>query len=106
MANEAKAPKDDKNKFWDTQRVEIEHAGSRITLPAEPRSMPTEAAIAALTRLLAEEREPVRVFEIIDAYPLDAAVAFLRALQNKYGWASPVPTPGFFGPEPPRMVTV
>src|SRR5262249_132601 len=38
--------------------------------------------------------------------PLDAAVAFVKAMKNLYGWASPVPTPGFFGDRPPSYLSV
>ncbi len=91
---------------WDRLDVPIEHAGRAITLPGDPGKMPTEKAIEALQRKMADENQKFQFHEIIDAYPLDAAVAFVKAMQKLYGWASPVATPGFFGPGPPQMISV
>lgn len=91
---------------WDKLDTQIEHSGRAITLPGDPGKMPIEKAIEALKRKLDDENTVVRVFELIDAYPLDAAVAFVRAMANLYGWSSPVATPSFFGPQPPMMMSV
>lgn len=91
---------------WDKLDVPIEHVGRAITLPGEPGPMPTEKAIEALQRKLADENQEFQVFEIIEAYPLDAAVAFVKAMAQLYGWSSPVAVPGFFGPKPPTMISV
>lgn len=91
---------------WDKLDTQIEHAGRAITLPGDPGKMPIEKAIDALNRKLADENTEIRLHELIDAYPLDAAVAFVKAMTNLYGWSSPVPTPGFFGPTPPQMISV
>ena len=45
-------------------------------------------------------------YEILDGFPHDAAVAFNKAMQRLYGWASPVATPSFWGPQPPIFITV
>ena len=98
---------DEKNKVnWDRLDVDIRHEGRAITLPGDPGKMPTEKAIEALMRKLEDENQKFQFHEIIDAYPLDAAVAFVKAMQKLYGWASPQPTPGFFGPRPPQMISV
>ena len=68
--------------------------------------MPTEKAIEALQRKLADDNQQFNVHETIDAYPLDAAVAFVKAMAKLYGWSSPVSTPGFFGATPPQMISV
>lgn len=91
---------------WDKLDVGIEHSGRAIVLPGDPGKMPTEKAIEALQRKLADENQDFAVHEVIDGYPLDAAVAFVKAMANLYGWASPVATPGFFGPKPPTMISV
>lgn len=91
---------------WDKLDVPIEHLGRAITLPGDPGKMPIEKAIEALQRRQAADSQKVRVHEIIDAYPLDALVAFVRAMTNLYGWASPVSTPSFFGPQPPHILSV
>lgn len=91
---------------WDRLDTPIEHSGRAIVLPGEPGEMPTEKAIEALQRKLADENQAFNVHEVIEGYPLDAAVAFVKAMSRLYGWASPVSTPGFFGPKPPTMITV
>ena len=98
---------DENNKVnWDRLDVEIEHHGRAITLPGDPANMPTEKAIEALKRKLADDNQPFMVNEIIDAYPLDAAVAFVKAMTKLYGWASPQTVMTFFGPKPPSMISV
>ncbi len=91
---------------WDKADRDIEYTGSRITLPADPAKMPIPKAIEALQRKQKDEEEIISVVEFVDAHPMDGAVAFMKAVQRKFGWASPVPTPGFFGPKPPKMVGV
>lgn len=91
---------------WKQIDVGIEHHGSKITLPAEPLPMSIDDGIDALQRKKKDLETEVSVHEVIDAFPLDGAVAFMKALQRIYGWANSVPTPGFFGPKPPQMITV
>lgn len=92
-----------KNKAnWDRLDVGIEYSGRAITLPEDPEKMPTLKAIEALQRKHRDEMQAFDLHEIIDAYPLDAAVAFVRAMQNLYGWASSQGT--FFGN--PKMMSV
>lgn len=81
----------------------IIHAGNVITLP---ETMTKEAAIDWLARQIEEDRRVVAVHEEIDTEPLDGAVAFTKAMAQMFGWTSPVPTPGFFGDNPPTMVAV
>ncbi len=91
---------------WKNVDPQIEHRDSKIILPAEPEKMPIDEAIIALKRKKKDEEQIIHVIEQIDAMPFDAAVSFLHAMKFKYGWASPVPTKGFFGEEPPRMMTI
>jgi hypothetical protein len=91
---------------WDKLDMKVKYDGRLITLPADPAKMPLKVAIASLQRLQKDEETEVQVHEIIDAYPLDAAVAFVKAMQRLYGWASPVATPGFFGDKPPSYMGV
>ncbi len=95
---------------WDRLDVPIEHSGRAITLPGDPGKMPTEKAIEALQRKLKDESQIFNVYEVIDAYPLDAAVAFVKAMTNLYGWASPATTiqKTMFGSRktPPMMISV
>lgn len=91
---------------WDKLDMKVGYSGRVITLPEDPAKMPTKVAIATLQRLQRDEETEVQVHEVIDAYPLDAAVAFVKAMQRLYGWASPVPVPGFFGPKPPSYTGI
>lgn len=84
-------------------KVDVVREGSKITLPV---GMPTRTAIKELTRQLEQDEMDVSIMEIIDGFPLDAAHAFVQALSIKYGWVNALPTPGFFGPQPPVMIGV
>lgn len=103
----AKRPQGNEDKTdWDKVDPDIGYVGKQITLPDDPEKMPLAEAIKALKRKQEDEERLMNVMEVIDAYPLDAAVALMKAMQALYGWASPVPTMGFFGPEPPQMLMV
>lgn len=91
---------------WENIDTEVTREGKKIILPNDPGPMEYDAAIAALERKKEDENRLFDTHEFIEGYPLDAAVALIKAMKELYGWASPVPTPGFFGPRPPRMLTV
>ncbi len=91
---------------WDHIDTQIERHGSKITLPSDPADMPIDVAIEALKRKKADEETVLDVHEFIDAFPMDGAVAFAKALRRIYGLANSVPTPGFFRDTPPKMLTV
>lgn len=99
--------KKDENKYANIA-VEVERQGTKIILPGEPHpGMTLAEARQVIERLEKDENEEFSVVETIAGYHyLDGAVAFWKAIRRKYGFASPVPTPGFFGPQPPRMLTV
>lgn len=86
----------------------LEWSGKKIVLPADPTNMTIPEAKEWLTRREKADQEAVAINETIDAYPWDGAVAFMKAMKEIYGWANPVPTPGFFpGMEnPPVMVSI
>lgn len=99
--------KEGKKKFdWDKHKVDIVRQGTQIILPSKPQNMPIPEARKALQRLEDDENQEIMCIEEVDAFPLDGAVAFMRTLQKIFGWVSPVPTPSFFGPQPPRMYGV
>src|SRR6185437_7675561 len=77
-----------------------------ITLPELPVPMPLPTAIETLQRKHEEDEEEMAVNETVDAFPKDGAVAFHKAMQRMFGWASAVPTPSFWGPQPPKMIDV
>jgi len=103
---EVATPVPAKKSVWDKLDVQIEHDGRAITLPAEPEKMPTSKAIEALQRRLKDEEQPYEVHEIIDAFPHDGAVAFVRAMKNLYGFASFESERTFWGPQPPQLISV
>lgn len=92
--------------FWLKHPTTVERIGSRIVLPADPREMPIPQAIEALQRIHDEENQIMSVFEVFEGYPMDAAVAFTKAMKQVYGYATPVPTMSWFGPQPPQLITV
>lgn len=95
------------NALWQREDVQIERQGKRIILPAEPREMSIPAAIDALQRRLATDQQEVVITEFFEGhYAFDAAVAFVRAMRETFGWASPVPTPQWWGKELPSMLGV
>jgi ATPase family associated with various cellular activities (AAA) len=107
LASEAAEAERGKKVNWDKLDMKVQYNDGRaISLPKDPAKMPLKIAISTLQRLQKDEETPVDVHEIIDAYPLDAAVAFVKAMQRLYGWASPVAIPGFFGPKPPSYMGI
>lgn len=83
--------------------ADIVHFGDKITLPV---GMGIPAAIDVLLRREQYLEEEMDMIEVFDVFPWDGAVALNRCLQAKYGWASAEPTPGFFGPKPPQLISV
>lgn len=92
--------------YWKHTDADITYSGTKITLPDDPVPMSNQDAIAALERKEEADNQFMDTVEIIEAFPLDGAVAFTKALRFLYGWANAIPTPGFFGPENPKMITV
>ena len=91
---------------WGKVDVDIQHEGTKITLPADPGPMPIREAIKALERKAKDEETQLDVHEVLDAFPEDALVALNIAMRQKYGWASPTPQMSWFGPVAPDLITV
>lgn len=92
---------------WDKLDMAIEHEGRAIKLPADPGKMPLRKAREALDRRIRDEEQSYDVWEWVqDAHPHDAAVAFILAARELYGFVSFRDTPTFFGPRSPTMLTV
>lgn len=83
--------------------VDVVREGSQVILP---ENMTLQEGIQTLHNRMIMEEEFVDFFEVIEGSYYDGAYAMIRAMQEIYGWARPVPTPGFFGPTPPRMISV
>lgn len=81
----------------------IVHHGEKMILPER---MSLDGAIDLLQRRKKYMEEEVTVAETFDVFPLDGAHAFDIVLTRKYGWTPAEATPGFFGPQPPKMIGV
>lgn len=93
-----------KAKEKELKEVEIVRSGHQIIMPD---GMSYKQGRDWLTRKETEEETEIALhYPLESAYPLDALVAFHKALANRYGWIQNVPTPGFFGDNPPIMVRV
>lgn len=91
-----------KLKFKDVDVVRADDV-TQITLP---KGMTIDEGMVWLKRQKEEEERTVGVSHELNYSPLDGAVAFHKAISQIYGFASLVPTPGFFGNNPPVMVGV
>lgn len=83
--------------------VEVKSHGDQITVP---EGMSYDKAIEWLQRRKTEAERVIRIDERVNAFPFDAAHAFAKAMAQKYGWVDMVPTPGFWGDNPPSMIGV
>jgi transitional endoplasmic reticulum ATPase len=96
----------DQGDEWAGIDVGIERKGAKIVLPATPVPMDYQTAITTLQRKIEDEEQDIDISESVDAFPKDGAVAFQKAMMEMFGWVSAVPTPGFFGPQPPQTIDV
>jgi transitional endoplasmic reticulum ATPase len=81
---------------WENKDTDIAYTGDKIILPAEPAPMSLEAAIEALERKREERDTRFDLVEQVPGFPFDAMVALVKAMKEKYGWASVVPAKSFF----------
>lgn len=92
--------KSNKREFQD---IEIVRKGKQIIMP---EGMSHRQAIEWHKRMAAKEERLYAVHEPIDAYPLDGALAFMKAIKREFGWSENVPQESWFGPIPPTKVGV
>lgn len=92
-----------KKKTTKFQHVDVLQEGVKLVLP---EGMSLDEAVIHIKRLKEQEETEVAVSCQINAFPMDGAVALMRVLQREYGWSNMVPTPGFWGSEPPKMIDV
>lgn len=83
--------------------AEIVNHGEKLILPD---GMTPRDAIELLRRREEYLETEVVLSEKFDVFPWDGANAFSEVLTKRYGWSPAVPTPGFFGDNPPQMVSV
>ncbi len=98
-AREAKAKKQQ-------QMAAVEIAETEQKQILLPTGMSVNTAIRVLYEKQKQEQTEVAIFEVVDAWPLDGAVAFQAVLEKKYGFVNQVPIPGFFSSTPPMQVGV
>lgn len=85
------------------EMISVKREGKQVILPP---GMSYNDAIVWLKRRRDEEEQEVEFVEDIDAFPYDAAYAFTKAMAEEFGWTELQPTPGFWGPRPPKMITI
>lgn len=83
--------------------AEIVNQGDKLILP---ENCSLDEAIALIERRKKFMTETVSMSQSFEVSPLDGAHALDRVLTSRYGWTDVGPTPGFWGPEPPRMISV
>lgn len=83
--------------------AQVVREGTKIILP---EGMTIPHAIDALTRRLKDEETVLSIDEVVNCFPLDGAYGLMRVLKEMFGWTQAVPTPGFWGDTPPRLMTL
>lgn len=83
--------------------AEIVRHGEKLILP---EGMTLEMGIDLLERRKEYENEKTNLNAKFDVLPFDGAHALMQVLSAKYGWAQAIATPGFFGSNPPQMISV
>lgn len=95
--------KSDKKKVPKIAVSDIEYTGEKLIIPA---GMTAKQAIALLQRRMKYDQEVVRESRTFDYFPWDGAVALDDTLTKLFGWTPAEAQQGFFGPIPPRTVSV
>lgn len=96
----------DKGPDWASIDMEIVNEGTRLVLPDDPGTMTPTEGIKALKRYEEAQNMVFSIFETVHVHFYDGAVAFARALKERFGYAMSRPTPDFFGSNPPQMIHV
>jgi len=75
-----------------------------------PLMLPIGLSLSAAIKVLTEERQSretvISLNAPIEGFVPDVAHAFFMVMKARFGWVQNRPTPGFFGNEPPMMLTV
>lgn len=71
-----------------------------------PEKMSVAKAIELLQRFEKAQEEIIVVTRTFDVFPWDGAYGLGKVLANKFGWVDAIPTPGFFGPTPPKAIVI
>ena len=81
----------------------VVRSGEQLLIPNE---MSIKDAIRLLQARAEYEEQATTLRRTFSVFPWDGALALMRVLERRYGWANSVPTPGFFGDNPPELITV
>lgn len=100
------APALSRNLSDEDKRVQVAEVVHHEGQLAIPNGMSVRQAIKLLERRESYLEEDVQVSRTFNVFPWDGANALNIALKDKFGWAAAEATPGFFGPTPPKMITI
>lgn len=81
----------------------VQKHGEKIIIP---QNMEVDDAIQTLSRFQEEQQQEVEVSDTFDVLPQDGAFGLARVIADLFGWTQSLPTPGFFGDNPPEMIKV
>jgi ATPase family protein associated with various cellular activities (AAA) len=84
--------------------IEVVRHGDQLVIP-EALDLPRVDKIIH-AKMEYDNQEFIPVADIDAPFVHEAAYALFKVLENEFGWANSVPTPGFFGPNPPAMLEV
>lgn len=83
--------------------AEVVRHGAQFLIP---EGIKIDEAIELLQRRKKYEEESCVLIEEVDAFVWDGALAFQKAMQEMFGWATAEPIPGLFGEKLPQMMSV
>lgn len=83
--------------------AEIVYHGEKMILP---EGLAITDAIDLLKRRQDFLEKEVQLMETFDVFPWDGANAIDEVLTKKFGWSAATATPGFFGPRPPKLISI
>lgn len=84
--------------------IDVQRHGKAIVIPEDLSLERVDKVLHAKMEYDNQVFTPVA--EIEAPFVHEAAYALNQVLTDMFGWANSVPTPGFFGPEPPAMLQV
>jgi len=86
--------------------VKWDETATEIKLPGQPDPMTVEEGIQTLLDFKAKEDQLFEVSEYLPGMPHDAAHAFVKVMERRYGWVNPQTIKTMFGDIQPEMVMV
>ncbi len=83
--------------------ADVVRHGDKILIPD---GMKYEDAIALIKSRAEYDGKTMAVSADFEVFPWDGAYALNSVLEEKYGWAQAIATPGFFGDKPPQLISI